>query len=133
MVSAKRLIAALNRKAEANSGRQAATGYIYTYTLMVPGPFAKQMQQDMIKQVQDAKPKYLVFVDMPNSWDREVGSETTILSWAPKYCRDFYELAGRLDLPADKPPVFHWGKDAVTTQPAEECIDIFERKAPGPG
>ena len=55
------------------SGRRAATGYIYTYTLMVPGPFAKQMQQDMIKQVEDARPEFLVFVDMPNSWDRESG------------------------------------------------------------
>jgi hypothetical protein len=111
------------------SGRRSASGYIYTYTLMEGSSYARQMQQDMIQQIEAAHPEYVVFVDMPNSWDRTADSETMILAWEAKYCRDFYELAGRVDFPADKPPVFRWGQEAVSTPAAEECIEVLKRKA----
>ena len=43
--------------------RKAATGYIYTYALMEPQRFASQMQAEMIKEVESAHPRYLVFVE----------------------------------------------------------------------
>jgi hypothetical protein len=111
------------------SGRQSATGYIYTYTLMEPTPFAKQMQQDMIQQIEAARPEYLVMVTMPNSWDAVGKSEMLIFDWADKYCRDFYDLDGEVDFPPDKPPKFLWGKEAAGAPVASHCIYILKRKA----
>src|SRR5438094_10420090 len=50
------------------SNRHSATGYIYTYCLMEPQKYAHQMQQEMIREIERAHPKYLVSVVMEDSW-----------------------------------------------------------------
>jgi hypothetical protein len=50
------------------SQRHSATGYIYTYSLMEPQKYAHQMQLEMIHEIELARPKYLVFVGMTDSW-----------------------------------------------------------------
>ena len=38
------------------------TGYIYMYPLMEPQPFADQMQQEMIRQIESASTEYTIAV-----------------------------------------------------------------------
>jgi hypothetical protein len=112
------------------SGRHSVSGYIYMYNMMEGGPYAKQMQQDLIRQLEDARPEYMVFVKMPNSWDRTDLSETLILDWGAKYCRDFYDIVGEVDFPEDKPSKFYWGKEAAAAAPlARQCMYVLKRKA----
>src|SRR6516225_5482559 len=48
--------------------RRSSTGYIYMYPLMEPQRFAEQMQVDMIREIEQNPPAYLVFVSHPLSW-----------------------------------------------------------------
>ena len=43
------------------SKRLSATAYVYAYPLMEPHPYASKMQEEMISQVEQANPKFLVF------------------------------------------------------------------------
>src|SRR5205814_4228910 len=44
------------------SHRHSATGYIYTYGLMEPQKYAHHMQEEMIREIQGARPKYLISI-----------------------------------------------------------------------
>src|SRR5258707_5957015 len=48
--------------------RHSATGYIYTYGLMEPQKYARQMQEEMIHEIESARPRFLVSVVLLNSW-----------------------------------------------------------------
>ena len=58
------------------SHRHSATGYIYTYPLMEPQKYARQMQSEMIHEIESAQPKYLISITMSLSWLRLPQSET---------------------------------------------------------
>jgi hypothetical protein len=45
-----------------------ASHYIYAYPLMETQPFASQMQTDLLTELQDAHPRFLIFVDDERSW-----------------------------------------------------------------
>ena len=50
------------------SGRQSVTGYIYMYPLMERQEFALEMQNAMMREVEDSRPAIVVFVDNQFSW-----------------------------------------------------------------
>src|SRR5437588_5152214 len=74
--------------------RRSATGYIYTYSLMEPKPYAHQMQQEMIREIETAYPKFLVLVVINKSWLAGRDSDQTIFRWAEAYCDSNYEEVG---------------------------------------
>ena len=74
------------------SGRRSATGHIYTYALMEKHPYALTMQEEMIRQIEEAKPDYVVFVQNHFSWLTTPDSEKKILNWWPTYWSDNLEL-----------------------------------------
>ena len=50
------------------ANRHSATGYIYTYGLTENQPLALQMQKEMVEEVEKAKPYYLIYVNVSQSW-----------------------------------------------------------------
>src|SRR5256885_10570896 len=63
------------------SKRHSATGYIYTYGLMEPQSYARQIQQEMIREIESARPKFLILVVINKSWLAGPDSDQTILRW----------------------------------------------------
>ena len=63
------------------ANRRSATGYLYAYPLMEPQKFATRMQQEMIREITSARPKYLVIVNVGSSWGSFPESDRTILEW----------------------------------------------------
>lgn len=61
--------------------RQAATGYIYTYALMEPHPYAASMQRQMIGEIEAANPRFVVFVTVWTSWLVGPESDQTVFRW----------------------------------------------------
>ncbi len=98
------------------SHRHSATGYIYTYSLMEPQPFASAMQREMASEIENADPRFVVVVDIPESWVREPDSDRTILSWADAYVRTGYQLVGVADL-LEEGTEYRWNNDARTYSP----------------
>src|SRR6185369_9064531 len=76
------------------AGRRSATAHIYMYGLMEDQPFAEQMQQEMIRQIEQSRPKYCVLVNMQFSWLVGPNSRRTVLDWMDSYLKENYLQAG---------------------------------------
>jgi hypothetical protein len=85
------------------SGRQAVTGYIYMYSLLEKQRFALQMQSDMISEVENSRPSFVVFVDNQLSWgwkpypDRPE-PQMKIFTWARSYLDAHYDLMAEVPI-----------------------------------
>jgi dolichyl-phosphate-mannose-protein mannosyltransferase len=83
------------------SHRRAATGYLVTHELMEPQPYALRMQEEMIREIEQANPDYVVFVHVPVSWLQYSDSKTLILDWFPKYQSRRLRLVGLIEIPSN--------------------------------
>jgi Dolichyl-phosphate-mannose-protein mannosyltransferase len=109
------------------SKRLSATGYIYTYSLMEPQPFAGQMQQEMIREIETARPRFLVLVVMSKSWLAGPESDQTIFRWADKYCETNYEEVGLINI-FDSGTDYYFSARPPGVMPAPDHILIYRRK-----
>jgi hypothetical protein len=85
------------------SHQKSATGYIYTYPLMESHPFAKRMQSEMIGEIEQRKPEYMVYVDDPYSWLQTADSEKLIFEWWKGYWASNMDLVKTFEF-LDEPP-----------------------------
>ncbi len=109
------------------SHRLSATGYIYIYPLMEPQPFASGMQREMASEIEKANPRFVIIVDIPQSWQRLPDSDMTILFWSGAYARSRYELVGVADL-LEEGTEYRWDNDARTYSPRSSFqILLFQR------
>jgi hypothetical protein len=109
--------------------RHCATGYIVTYPLMDPNPIASQMQQAMISEIVESNPKYLVLVNVRQSWLPQANSDTTIVNWAEQFCRTNYEIVGVADIISINQTVYRWDEEAANYQPHSSAfLTAWKRK-----
>jgi hypothetical protein len=112
------------------SRRRSATGYIYMYGLMEQQPYALHMQKDMIAEIEEARPDYLVSVSIPASWLPTRNSERFVLRWAGRYVEDHYDLEGIVDIVSMNRTEYRWGADARGYEPRSQYkIQVFKRRA----
>ncbi len=109
------------------SKRLSATGYIYTYALMEPQPYAHQMQEEMIHEIESARPRFLVLIVIDKSWLARPDSDQTIFRWANKYCGDNYEEIGLINM-SDRGTDYYFSTEPVGVTPAGDHILIYRRK-----
>ena len=112
------------------SHRHSATGYIATYPLMEPQPYAVTMQKEMIAQIEKANPDYAVFVHVPGSWLQYSGSNPLIFDWFQKYQAQQLRLAGLVEIPPDGPSTYRWfsGDNATVQTSSDFWLAIFQRR-----
>jgi hypothetical protein len=109
--------------------RRSATGYIYMYGLMEAQPYASRMQDEMMREVEAARPAYLVFAAVPTSWMAQPHSDKRVLSWANEYTARCYERVGIADVHPDAHPTLHWDTDASTYRATSSSqVLTFRRK-----
>ncbi len=108
--------------------RRSATGYIYTYALMEPQPYARQMQEEMIREIETARPRFLVLVVMSRSWLAGPDSDRTIFQWADSYCDANYEEVGLINI-FDRGTDYYFSTPHEGVKPAADHILIYRRKA----
>lgn len=109
------------------SKRLSATGYIYTYALMEPQPYARQMQQEMIREIETNRPRFLVLIVISKSWLAGRDSEQTILRWADSYCEAQYEEVGLINI-FDRGTDYYFSSRPAGITPAPDHILIYRRK-----
>jgi hypothetical protein len=105
--------------------RPAATGFIYTYALMEPQPYAAQMQRQMIAEIEAANPRFVVFVYRDSSWLMRPDSDPTLFQWWKRY-RPAFERVGSVTIGSDDVTTYAWGADAARETP--RSVAIFERR-----
>jgi len=113
--------------------RKAATGYIYTYALMEPQPYAKRMQDEMIREIESAHPQYLVFSWIKDSWLAQKESDQGIITWGRRYVRQCYEPVGVADIRSEDDTRFAWDEDVRSYVAASEnLVYTFRRISDAP-
>lgn len=111
------------------SNRHSATGYIYAYGLMESQKYAGQMQQEMIREIERAHPKFLIFVVMPDSWLQRPESEQMIFTWANEYTAQNYNVAGFVNMVAPDRTDYYFGSVPQSVPQLGKYILIYERKS----
>lgn len=111
------------------SGLRSATGYIYTYPLMEDQPYAARMHREMIREIESAEPKYLVVVNVTNSWCSSSSSLTTLADWMPGYAIRYYELVGYISMDGPGRTSYYWDENVPTNpDPSIPSITILRRR-----
>jgi len=99
------------------SKRQSATGYFYVYHLMEDQGYALKMQKEMAEEIERAKPKYLVFVNIYTSWLANVRSERYVLEWLRVYLKKEFSLVGVVDILSSDRTEYRWDSEAANYAP----------------
>ncbi len=112
--------------------RRSATGHIYTYGLMEIHDYNLKMQEEMISEIEAAKPLFLVFCNIPFSWLSKPDSPMRIFDWYGKYSQENYNVVGLVDIPDQGPSSIYWGADAQRNPKNQNCVWVFKRKDKSP-
>jgi len=109
--------------------RHSATGYIYTYAMMEPQPFALKMQHQMISDIETNRPEFMIFADNIMSWNRRYYSDPAIFKWWDKY-KTNYTLIGLTDIISPTNTIYIFGTNYVARYPEAHgsALEIFQRK-----
>jgi hypothetical protein len=109
--------------------RYSATGYIYTYSLVEVHSYALSMQEEMVKEIEQSRPKFIVFINIESSWFVRPDSERLMLIWADEYIERSYNLVGFMDIYPDKISSLKVREQLNNYKPqSKDYISIFERK-----
>jgi hypothetical protein len=111
--------------------RHSATGYIYTYPLMEPQPFAQTMQHEMIGDITARRPEFVVFADNLMSWNQRDDSDLSIFNWWNNY-KTNYTLVGMTDVLSRTNTVYVFGTNYIAHYPVAHgsALEIFLRNQP---
>lgn len=112
-----------------HAGRRAATAYLYTYPMMEPQPFARRMQEEMIAQIEAARPRWLVLVNVPTSWSMRPDSDRLLMDWALREAETAYRPVGLAEIAPDGPTAWYWDDAAAARTPATPWfVVVLERR-----
>jgi hypothetical protein len=111
--------------------RRSATGYIYTYELFKPHPFEHQMQVEMAHEIDSARPKYILLVNVQASWYAVPNEhvDTFFNTWVSPLLHRAYAPVGLIDLTWPYPDRYCWDRAGVPCQPsAERYLQLYLRQ-----
>ncbi|MFZ9011156.1 MAG: hypothetical protein ACO20W_04600, partial [Anaerohalosphaeraceae bacterium] len=102
------------------------SGYIYMYPLMEQHEYALQMQKDFIQETEAKKPKYVVAIDLLESWLYNRGSHKMLTNWKNEYLQTKYRLVGTIEL-FDYEAKYHWYPQVKWPLSSKYSVLVFER------
>ncbi len=111
------------------TGLRSATGYIYTYNMVEIHDYALTMQKEMIEEIEESKPRYLLSVEISTSWLMKNESERHIIEWLNEYADKHYRLVAIVDLIGPNIVKYEWEPRNTQYQPKSQYrMFLFERK-----
>ena len=109
--------------------RVSATGHIYTYGLMENQKYAPAMQAEMIREIEAARPKFIVAVNVYTSWLNTPYSYPLLVDWTRMYLKEHYQRVGIADIIDKTTTVYRWDRDVEGYYPdSKTYLDVFRRK-----
>jgi 4-amino-4-deoxy-L-arabinose transferase-like glycosyltransferase len=94
-------------------------------------PRSTEFQQEFVRDVSVAKPRYMVFVKDRISWIAHPNADRSILGWFDRFAAEHYQLVGLVDIIGPDETRYRWYGDVAGYQPkGQSAIRIYERKAP---
>lgn len=109
--------------------RHSATSYLYIEPLVEPQPFALTMQNDMIHQLEQASPEYVVRFPIEETLALAPHSPTRLYDWWASYGPDHYRLVAVADILPEGPTEYRWEAAAEVYQPKSLYhLAVYRRK-----
>ncbi len=104
--------------------------HAYFSALVDNVPEHRQWQQEFIRDVEKAQPRFIVFFDHVISLLVQANTDQTIFQWGSKYLNKHYHLIGVVDTLGPLDIRYLWGQDFVNYQVAGQFqIYIFARNS----
>jgi hypothetical protein len=97
--------------------RRSASAQIFFHHLTAIHRRAKEIQQESIREIEHARPKYIVFVNSPLSLMVSQESEKMIFTWFEEYQQKYYRLVGMVDILSLEDTVYRWDEEVVGYEP----------------
>jgi 4-amino-4-deoxy-L-arabinose transferase-like glycosyltransferase len=110
--------------------RRSATGYLYLYPLVEPNPLGPAMREELIQEVEAARPAFVVWVNIPASWDTRVRAAQRVVTWADAYLSSGYDLVGRVAIRGPRQTDYAWDAEAARLGPQGGNLLVFRRRGP---
>ena len=110
--------------------RHAASGYIYMYDITSTAAHADEMKQEMLREVEAARPEFVVDVHDRFSWSLGFSPETQrIHEWLEQYLKSGNYQRVAVAENVNGQIVYRWDSDAAGYSPASEFyICVYQRK-----
>jgi len=96
---------------------------------MEPQKYAHEMQREMIREIELARPKYLISVVTNDSWLKQAGSEQLIFTWANQYSAQNYTVVGLVNIVAPDRTDYYFEGIPQSVPVLGDYILIYERKS----
>jgi len=112
-----------------HTNRLSATGHIYMYGMMEGHRYAEEMQRQLMEEIEQTQPLFIVVVNNPASWLLNPNSRNDILDWGDAYIPLRYDEVGMVEFYSDEPARF-WLDGAVAGHEPESdvYISLFRRR-----
>jgi 4-amino-4-deoxy-L-arabinose transferase-like glycosyltransferase len=111
------------------SGLKSSTGYIYMYGPVESQSYAATMRQQMFREIESAKPEYVIVVNIPTSWLASPQSNRLIIDWLNRYAKEKLELVGLIDILSATKTVYHWDLQERSRSPQSPYfITVYKQK-----
>ncbi len=111
------------------SRAQSASPYLYMYEMMKRHDCAPQMQRELIHDIEQSQPEFIVMVGYLTSWLLQPGADTTLLRWIPHYTAAYYQKVGHVECRESGEIVACWGARASALQPSSRrYMTIYRRR-----
>lgn len=105
------------------------TRHIFFSTIVADVPQHKDWQREFVKDVEAAKPKYIVYYNIPISLLVQANTDKYVFDWANKYIPENYNLIGLSDMPDGQRATYAWKEELNTYKPlSQNLIYIYEHK-----
>ncbi len=113
------------------SQRHGATGYLYTYSLIVRQKYTTRMRDEFLNELEANKPEYVVYVDVWDSWGERAGvaQAEPFLARLDKFMDDGYVREGVADIGTTTEYV--WGPAVHDYRPRSSKVIYILRRKPG--
>lgn len=84
------------------SGLRSATEFLYIYPLFEEHPYAERMREILTQQIEEARPKFLVFCNITTDWYHDLApdawpdhvEDNPLQSWFESFVGESYEAIG---------------------------------------
>ena len=83
------------------------------YPLTENHRYARVMQAEMIKEVENSEPKYILLVNVPASWLWQKKSSMLLLEWFQDYLEKKYKISGAVNLSSGEKPIYYFNDQAI--------------------
>ncbi len=109
--------------------RRSATRYVYAYAMMEPNPYAGWLQDQVMREIEAARPLFVVLVRVQTSWLTRPSSDMRIFEWINSYFFSQYDVAGWVAMRPAGPSRYVWGAEAARqASPGSNDVIVLRRR-----